>query len=75
VIHLECRGDEIGFGLLEDGNVGVTSVDRKGNMMVTVVFTPESWRAFLKNAGRLQGLGIHVPNRKVEVIPLDGQVD
>lgn len=67
---LAMRPDQIGFALTEEGNPAITAKDNGNGLLVTIEFTPESWKAFLRNAPRLRGVGIHAANR-IEVAAAD----
>lgn len=58
MIHVQAKGNEIGCGILEGGNVGVFTIDKQSGIMVTIEFEPASWKRFLEQAPRLKGVGI-----------------
>jgi len=68
MIHIRVLGDQVGVGTDEDtGNPQVTAVDHRSNILVAIEFTPDAWKAFLRNAPRLRGVGIPVAGRATSV--------
>lgn len=60
--------NEIGVGVLENGNAGIMCTDKAANTAVIIELDPPSWKAFLENAPRLVGVGIPIVGRAGLVI-------
>lgn len=65
-------GDEIGVGVLENGNAGIMATDKAANTAFVIELSPQAWKAFLLNAPRLAGVGIPIVGRS-GLIAVDGE--
>lgn len=73
MIEILIRGNEVGAGISNDtGNAQITAIDRQANMLVSIEFTPEAWRQFLKQAPRIKGVGIPLAGRVPIINPENG---
>lgn len=72
MIQIRVLGDEIGIGITENGNAGISAIDKRANIIVQIEMTPEAWKRFIESAPRLKGVGIAVPSGNIHVVEYGG---
>lgn len=67
-VQVHIWPNEVGMQVNERGNVELMGLDREDGTYVTIEFSSHNWKRIYQQMGRLQGIGIHKANRKIEVV-------